>query len=48
MNPGTVTVRLNMQPRAEQLLRSSRHGKTREMGLGVYPDVSPAAARDAM
>lgn len=32
--------------RRQWLLRYSRHGKTREMGLGAYPDVSLAAARD--
>ena len=32
--------------RRQWLLRYSRHGKTREMGLGAYPDVSLAVARD--
>jgi len=32
--------------RRQWLLRYSRRGKAREMGLGAYPDVSLAAARD--
>lgn len=32
--------------RRQWLLRYTRLGKTREMGLGVYPDVSLADARD--